>query len=276
MAFDDLHLERTTPAASPDPVPSRGTSWLRWILVALAGVAAGAALTFWWMSRAQPTAAAPPSPPAPDVAMGSNRPKRQAIDLPSLNDSDAVIRSLVSALSKHPLMARLLATPGLVRAGTLAVVEIGDGRTPADPLKALRPLTRLQMLGGGSSGRIDPQSYRRWDGATGALASISPTDAAQLYVNVKPLIDEAYIDLGHSGEDFDAAIVRALDMLRETPAIATDPLLLKRPSYFEHDDQALRALKPVQKQFLLVGPDNRRRILDWCTAFASALDLKLS
>lgn len=274
MAFDDQPLERTTaPAAETETPPP--PSFLRWVVVALAGVLAGALLMFWWMSRTQPAPSAPPSPTAKDVAIGSNRPIRQPLDLPSLDDSDSLLRSLVSALSQHPGLARLLATPGLIRAATLAVVQIGDGRTPADPLKLLRPATRLSTEGA-ASGRLTPESYRRWDTATGALVSVSPTEAAQLYVNVKPLIDQAYIELGHTGEDFDDAIVRAMQMLMDTPQLAAEPVLLRRSGYYEFEDPALRTLRPVQKQLLLMGPDNRRRLVDWLKAFAGALDLKLT
>ncbi|MEO8483570.1 MAG: DUF3014 domain-containing protein [Acidobacteriota bacterium] len=272
MAFDDHPLERTTTQHTPEPAPP-SPSWLRGIVFILAGVLAGALLMFWWMSRVQPTPAAPPSPTAPDVAVGSNRPKRQSIELPALDDSDTLLRDLVSTLSKHPTLARLLATSGIVRGATMAVVQVGDGRTPADPLKVLRPATRLGITGT-NTGKIDPRTYQRWDAPVAALTSVSPTDAAQLYVNVKPLLDQAYVELGHPGEDFDSAIVRAIDMLAETPEVTSDPVLLRRPGYYEHDDQALRALRPVQKQLLLTGPDNRRRVLAWLKSFAAALDLK--
>jgi hypothetical protein len=147
------------------------------------------------MSRTQPGTATPAPTTATDVAVGSNRPKRQLINLPPLEASDSFLAELVSALSRHPTIARLIATPELVRATTLAVVQIGDGRTPAAPLKVLRPDTRLQITGT-SSGRIDPKSYGRWDTAVAGLTSVSAIEAAQLYVNVKPLFDQAYGDPG--------------------------------------------------------------------------------
>ena len=272
MAFEEIPLDRSgqrAPIDEPPPAPSR---W-RWVAVALAGVVAGGGLVYWWMSRAQPETATPAPTIATDVAVGSNRPQRQPMDLPSLETSDRFLAGLVAALSQNPVLARLIATPGLVRASTLAVVQIGQGRTPADPLKVLRPVMRLSIVGT-SAGRVDPKGYARWDPIVAALTSVSPDDAAQLYVNVKPLFDQAYIELGHPGGDFDAAVVAAIDMLDDAPAQAEPPQLLRRTNYLEHEDAALRALPPVQKQFLLIGPDNRRRVMAWLHQVAGKLELR--
>lgn len=275
MAFDDLPLDRPTAdpspfAAAPEPEPERG-SFLRWIAVGLAGVIAGGLLTFWWMSRSQPTPTAAPSATAPEAAT-SVRPTRQALNLPTLDDSDTFIRDLVTTLSNHPTLARLLGTPLLVRETAAGVIQIGDGRTPVAWLKVLRPATRLQILGT-DSGPVSPVSHARWNQVAAAVASVSPADAAQLYVNVKPLIDEAYIELGQPDGDFDQAILRAIRTLKETPMPEIAPELVRRPGYFDYEDPAFKALKPVQKQLLLLGPDNRRQIMTWLDQFVQALGL---
>ena len=272
MDYDDLPLRSS--AADPSGPSARGSSPTRWIVVGALAVIAVSVLALWWMSRAQPVVA-PPVPTTAEVEKGANRPARQQVDLPSLDGSDGLLRDLVAALSQHPTLARLLATKGLVRGATLAVVQIGDGQTPAAPLSVLRPETRLQIRGT-TSGPVDPQSYARWNAAAAALTSVSPGDAAQLYVNVKPLFDEAYRELGHPAGDFDRAIARAIRMLAETPDRTAEPVLLERSGYFEHDDPALRALQPVQKQLLLLGPQNRRAVVEWLHAFARALDIKIA
>jgi hypothetical protein len=277
MAFDDLPLDRpeARPPAPSTPPPSAAPT--RWIVLGAVAVVAGALLALWWLSRAHPDTATPPATAATDVAVrSSNRPKRQPIDLPPLDASDTALRTLVAALSRHPLLARLLATTDLVRNATLATVQIGDGKTPATPLFVLRPTTHVAIVGAASPGRLDPASYGRWDGATAALVSINPPDLAQLYVNTELLFDQAYRELGHPDAHFDEAIVRAINTLGATPQVDQDPVLVRRQGgILEHEDQTLRGLLPVQKQFLLMGPDNRRKIMGWLKQLAIDLDLKV-
>ncbi len=273
MPFDDLPLDRPArPAPGPLGPPPRSPK--RWVVLGALAVVAVALLTLWWMSRSRPGTAIPASTQATDVAVGSNRPKRQPISLPSLDASDSLLRELVGALSQHPLVSRFLATNDLVRTTALAVEQIGDGRTPAGPLKVFRPDSRLGVAGD-QSARIDPRTYTRWDAATSSLVTIRPSDAAQLYVNLKPLFDDAYRELGHPEGDFDRSIVRAIETLKETPTLTSDPELVRRPGYYEYTDPALRSLRPVQKQLLLIGPQNRQRLFEWLNRFTAALDLNV-
>src|SRR5512134_4147706 len=125
MAYEDLPLN--APDRDPLTPPRRAASPTRWIVLVAGAVIAAALLALWWMSRAQPVAAPPAPTAATEVVPGSNRPKRQPMDLPSLDGSDGFFRELVAALSRHPLLARLLASRELVRGAVLAVVQIGDG-----------------------------------------------------------------------------------------------------------------------------------------------------
>ncbi|MDA1307951.1 MAG: DUF3014 domain-containing protein, partial [Acidobacteria bacterium] len=246
-----------------------------WIAAGAVALVAGAALALWWMTRAQPDEPVPAPTTASDAARSANRPQRDPIELPGLDGSDTLFRDLVGTLSRNPALARLLATDGLVRRTVLTVEQIGDGRTPSVPLAALRPGTRLAIVGS-ESGPIDPRSYARWDAAIAALTSVNPQEAAQLYVNLKPLFDAAYADLGYPDGDFDGSITRAIRMLMATPTPTSDPVLLRRPGYYEHTDGTLRALRPVQKQLLLLGPASRDQVLTWLRALASALDLPIT
>jgi hypothetical protein len=265
----------------PSPQPSAGkpppTSPTRWIVVGAAVVIAGSLLALRWMIRSQPETATPTPTRATDAGSAVRRPIAQPIDLPPLDQSDDVVAAMVKLLSQNPAIARLIATPSLVRQITLVVQQIGDGKTPADLMPSLRPASRPNILGE-RQGPIDPKTYARWNAATTALTSIDPNEGAQLYVNTKRLFDAAYRDLGHPNGDFDEAIVRAIQTLAATPTAATGAELIRhadRPGYFEHADSKLGALLPVQKQFLLIGPENRQRVMTWLKALAARLELKI-
>jgi hypothetical protein len=273
MPYDEPLLARAPNPRAVAPPPPEGGSPTRWIAVAGLALAAGAGLAFWWMTRAQPEQVPPGPTVATEGAVTSHRPQRQPMELPTLDSSDEVFRNAVAVLSQHPALTRLMATDGLVRATALTVVQIGDGKTPIVPLKALRPTTRIQVQGT-DQGRVDPASYPRWNLATNALLSVRPADAAQLYVNVKDLFDAAYAELGHPNGNFDEAIQRAVEMVVATPQPADPPELLRRPNYFEHTDPTLRSLRPVQKQIILFGPENQARLTTWLKQLATALDLK--
>jgi hypothetical protein len=270
MAFDDVHLERPP---APRRVPARSAT-SRWVILGAGTIIAGALLALWWLGHAQSPPAALPPTTATESVRPPTRPLPQPMQLPPLVESDSMLRELFAALSNNPVLARLLAQRGIVRAATLAVVQIGDGKTPAVPLMLLRPAERVSILGG-AVGRVDPDSYGRWDSAVRALHSIDAPDAAKLYVTLKPLFDQAYRELGYPNGDFDDAIVKAIRMLNQTPDLPSDPVLLKRPAYLEHEDPALRELAPVQKQLLLTGAEHRREILSWLRTFATTLELKI-
>ena len=272
MSLDDLPLH-----GAPDPPPleprrATASGPARWLVVGAAVVIAGSLLALRWMSRAQPPAVELAPVPAAAPAPASRRPQRQPLELPSLAASDVMLRELVAELSRHPMLARFLATRGLVRSIALSVVQIGDGRTPAEPLAVLRPPTRLDVSA--TTGRVEASSFVRWESVVRALQSIPARDAAQVYVNVKPLFDEAYRELGYPDGDFDQALLKAIRMLQATPAHTGDLALLRRDGYFEHEDAALRSLPPVQKQLLLMGPENRARILAWLDQLSATLELR--
>ena len=273
MAFDDLPLSRPPDPNPPFRRPAQSSA-SRWVIAGAGAVIAAVALTLWWMSRAQPPAVgpSPTSPTNPEKV--SRRPPPEPLQLPSLADSDAMLRELAGTLSRNPLLARLVATRGLVRNATLAVVQIGDGKTPAVPLAVLRPPVRLQIAGQ-QSGRVEPASYARWEAAAGALDSIPVSDAARVYVNIKQLFDAAYREMGYPAGDFDVALSKAIRVIVTTPPSPPEMILLRREGYFEHVDSALGSLLPVQKQLLLLGPRNQARVQNWLRQLAAALELKI-
>jgi hypothetical protein len=182
----------------------------------------------------------------------------EPIELPPLDQTDALVRTLVGDLSSHPRVAAWLATDGLIRRFTVATENIAGGAVPAQALAPLRPAGRFTVIDAGTVLRIDPRSYDRYDTLAAAVDSIHSAGAARLYTMLKPRIDEAHAELGGDAT-FDRTLERAIVMLLGAPAPESVQLVPKGV-VFGYADPALERLTAAQKQLVRMGPANARII----------------
>jgi hypothetical protein len=257
----DLRLDKPgTPERMPEPGRGKGRVALGALIVVM--FAAGAAYRLWSHRPAE----SPPAARAPSAAAPSETPHRTGteapydIPVPPLDESDALVRQLVSQLSSHPTVAAWLTTDHLIRNFAVVIENIADGGVAGKHLQRVRPSGAFSVVTDGSKTYIDPASYRRYDGYADAFAAMDARGAARLYETLKPRITEALRDLGDSRGDADATLKRAIVQLLSTPVIETR-IPLKQPGVmYTFEDPALESLSPAQRQLLRMGPRNTRII----------------
>jgi hypothetical protein len=196
--------------------------------------------------------AAAPSTPLPEAG--------ETIDLPPIDESDPVVRELVSQLSSHPTVAAWLTTDHLLRNFTVSLENVANGRTPAAQLGKIRPVGPFLVREENGNLYIDPKSYRRYDKYADAVAALDARGTARLYATLKPRLVDAYRELGHPDGNVDQATQKALIELLKTPVIEGDIALVSKSVAYEFKDPRLQSLSPVQRQFLRMGPRNVRLI----------------
>jgi hypothetical protein len=243
------------------------------LVAALAGL--------WWLREgdepALPPESAPPSAaprvpeapaPGPEVAPraappAAARPTRlpeAAEPLPPLAASDPVARALAARVSGHALLGVLLEEAGLIDRFVLLVDNLAEGLVPRRPLRPLAPEQPLLVLGEGAELRIDPASYRRFDGVTAAIASLDAEAAVAAYRRVAPLCEESYRALGYPEGGFETRLRAALALLVSTPTLDAAPAVVPETLRYEFADPALESLSDAQKLLLRMGPENGERV----------------
>jgi hypothetical protein len=120
---------------------------------------------------------------------------------------------------------------------------------------------------------VDAAAYDRYGPVTRIALSLDATAAARLYRAVKPLIKEAYDELGYPGVDFDDTLVRAMGELLETPVVEGRIKLEKKILSYAMTDATLEGLSPAQKQLLRLGPDGVRAVHGKIKELAAALGI---
>jgi hypothetical protein len=257
--FDDLELVRSPSDEAPPPARRP------WVAL---GVAAAllillAAAWYYWLRRTQPT-------PTPQAATEQTvQPKTSTvrvaepgedIDLPPLDESDAIVRELVTRLSSHPRVAAWLTTDRLVRDFVAIVLNISQGQTPTPHLAHVKPDGGFKVQKDAARLRIDPETYRRYDGYASAIGGLDAQGAARLYATLKPRLEEAYQGLGAPDGTFDRTMEKAIVRLLETPIVEGDIGLQSTSVSYTFADSRLEALAPSQRQFLRMGPANMRTV----------------
>jgi hypothetical protein len=270
----DLDLDR---GYEPETMRRRPAAWRVVLFVVLLGivgylvwrlVAPGAAPGDAVRVATDQQVGTPTKPADPQAVAGDD------IVLPALPETDPVVRQLVSQLSAHPKIAAWLATDQLIRSFAVIVVNIGDGRSPSQQLGAVRPTGAFIAAESGTSARIDPRSYRRYDEYADAMGALDAQGIARLYATLKPRLQDAYRELGYPDGNFDRAMEKALRELLATPVPEGDVALVSRSVTWEFADPKLQSLTAAQRQFIRMGPRNMRIVQAKLREFASLAGLQ--
>lgn len=219
-----------------------------------------------------PTPAATVATPAPSPLPTASPAVTPPIQLPALDQSDALVRRLAAGLSARPELAAWLATDGLIRRFVAAVDNVADGALPTKQLDFLRPRERFSVSGERDRRVvIDPRSYHRYDAVAAVFASVDAAGAVRLYRSLKLLVDAAYKDLGYPDRDFDDTLGRAIAMLLEAPVLEGPVELTHRVISYRFADPKLEALPDARKALMRMGPRNERLIQAKLRELAGAL-----
>ena len=276
MRFDDDPSDgpelvlRDAPAAIDTPRRAGGGMLMGMLMLAVlvGAVAAGFYGRDWWNRGG-----------ASDASQGGKGvAARTAVPegfgpVPQLDASDDFVRALIRQLSQKPEWAAWLASGDLVRAFVVSVDKVAVGSSPAKELKPAAPQGKFATLGAGRTLRVDPASYDRYNALANVVDAIDPDGAARAYRRLRPLMQQAFDELGYVNLSFDDRLARALGRLVDVPVPEGDVMLRATSVTFQYADADLEALSPAQKHMLRMGPHNMRLVQTKLRAFARAAGL---
>jgi hypothetical protein len=178
----------------------------------------------------------------------------------NLDESDDLVRKLAGELSSHPKLAMWLMSEELIRKFVAAVDNIANGQSPGPQIDFFKPDEDFKVIDEVGELFLDPESYKRYDIVAEVFASLDPEGTATLYKQLKPAIQEAYIDLGYPDANFDDTLKKAMRELLKVPVVKQDIRLEKKVVTYTMVDPELERLSTAQKHLLRMGPDNVRII----------------
>jgi hypothetical protein len=201
-------------------------------------------------------AQAEPQPPAAPVAADA----APATPLPSLENSDALMRETVSALVGRKAFDAMVYPSQLVRR-IVATVDNLPRETAPRRVMPLEPVPgAFGVSSAGEEATLAAQNSLRYSAYVRVFDMLDARAVAQRYVESYPLFQRAYVELGFPGSRFHDRLLEAIDDLLEAPEPA-GPLKLVRPKVlYQFADPELEGLSAGQKIMVRMGPQNAVKV----------------
>lgn len=263
----------------PAPERSPRTSWL------IAGVAAfvlllSAGAFLWWQQTREepkPESASPaPAAETPPVAATPAEPQvEQQIEqadpqpahapqatepLPPPAQSDQLVRQTLTGQADRRAVPRILRLDDLIRNLVATIDNLPNAQAPVRLWPVNTTPGRFVVDGEGDNAVLSGSNFRRYAPFVQFVESVDTGKAVALYVELYPLFQRAYAELGYPDRHFNDRLIEVIDHLLETPE-PTGAVQLFRPGVmYEYADPDLEMLSAGQKILIRTGGENAARL----------------
>ncbi|MDQ9091402.1 DUF3014 domain-containing protein [Pseudoalteromonas haloplanktis] len=206
--------------------------------------------------------AEPETLPEPEVVQRPEQrqvePEPEVAPLPTLNESDTVVVASIDDYLSDQAMS-LLITDDVIRRGVVFIDNLAKGKVAAKHAPVERPEESFSVIEGDIL-TVDPNSYERYTPYVKIFTSMSAAQIVRLYDEYKPLINDAYAEIGYQGDAFNQTLEEAIELLLDTPEPKGDMPLLRDSVTYQYAYSEWERLPAAQKQLLRMGPENMKKV----------------
>ena len=182
------------------------------------------------------------------------------IDLPTLDESDSWFTTKLPNLTWRKELLKLMVTDDMIRRFVVFTDNFSQGTLAYEHTPLISPNAKFTAIEAqtenGTKWQWDESSARRFSLYVDLLRSMDSEMLIQWYVELKPLIDQAYGELGYPDAEFTevlhSAITKVLDM--EIPK--AQPELVRPSVMYKYKDESLESLDDAEKLLLRLGKEN--------------------
>ena len=196
------------------------------------------------------------SPQAPQVLEDP----AEMIELPQLESSDNFMGIALASLVTNKALTNIFSNNELVRNIVVTIDNLPRKQVTMRfmPIKkAPGKFTPMEITG---ETFIDPNNSRRYAPYMNFAKAVDPKQLVELYIQLYPLFQKSYEELGYPDQYFNDRMIVVLDHLIATPEI-DEPAQLVQPKYFyQYADPALENRSIGQRILMRIGNDNQNVI----------------
>ena len=241
--------------------------WVAAFLLVVGVAAAGYYVLSDWPLRQAPAAAEAEAEVQAPVSSNVEVP-RPAFDgervpstkpLPTLENSDPMMRDAVSGLVGRPAFEALVYPSQLIRR-IVATVDNLPRETAPRRVMPLEPVPGRFAALTGEEISIASANADRYVPYVRVFQSLDTRALVQRYLDSYPLFQRAYAELGYPNLRFNDRLLEAIDDLLASPEIGAPVKLIQPKVHYQFADPELESLSAGQKAMIRMGPENAAKV----------------
>ena len=178
--------------------------------------------------------------------------------LPTLDESDTVVVAKMDEYLSDSVMS-LMVTDDVIRRGVVFIDNIAKDKIAKKHTPVVKPEEEFSVNEGDIL-TIDPNSYERYTPYVKVFTSLSAAQAVRMYEQYKPLINNAYSEIGYGDDEFNQTLEDAIELLLDTPEPEGELPLLRDSVTYQYAFSEWEQLPAAQKQLLRMGPENMKKV----------------
>uniref|UniRef100_UPI00260F37A5 DUF3014 domain-containing protein n=1 Tax=Ferrovum sp. TaxID=2609467 RepID=UPI00260F37A5 len=191
--------------------------------------------------------------------------------LPPLGKSDPFMLESISHLTKNRSSMRLFNDENLITHIVSTIDNLLRQNIPANGLPVDVPDGSFIVRDQAGVLSIDPANSARYAPYMRLVDAVDAKAVVSLYLEAYPLLQEAYEQLGHPGQYFNARLLAVLDDLIKAPEISLPIPLVQRHVLYQFSDDDLENRSAGQKMMIRLGLTNERKLKAKLEAIRSEL-----
>jgi len=183
-------------------------------------------------------------------------PPARTLPLPPLDESDPeVIGGLTELLGQDAVMRHLM-PERLVRNIVVTIDNIPRQQMALNQRPALPTPGEFITTGEENAVMLAPANYARYEPFVAVVSKVDAKTLVSFYRGLEPLFQEAYEDLGHPNQSFNARLNEVIEHLLQTPTPRGEIALVQPSVLYKYADERLENLSAGQKLMIRMGVNN--------------------
>ncbi|WNC69673.1 DUF3014 domain-containing protein [Thalassotalea nanhaiensis] len=196
--------------------------------------------------------------------------------LPELDVSDDFVVAKVTEISWRKELLSLMLTDDLVRRIVVFTDNFSRGEMAYSHLP-LKPLTgqfavKPSVDETQDSYQFNESNFTRYADYIELLHSFEPEALASNFIQMKPLFEQAFAELGYPEQNFEQVLNRAIDRVLDFNVPSEQPTLVQPSVVYKYENPEFESLADADKFLLRLGKENLLQL----KAIALELDNQLN